>query len=167
MSPEAVLLRWSDSEGPFLQVGLVPRAGRGPVSVAVLPGDVLPSGSGSGIRIVPHEAALLDELRTAVMDEHLTPVLGHLRRRTHLGRRTLWGSLASGVAHGLSRAADVIPGPTMPVAEAVLGSLGVGDLVEIGERPASAELTVQRRTCCLAFTLPEPHTKVCTGCCIR
>jgi hypothetical protein len=69
------------------------------------------------------------------------------------------------VAHGLSRAADVIPGPTMQTADRVLRSLGVADLVELSSRPGNAGLTVQRRTCCLAFTLPEP--KVCAGCCIR
>lgn len=171
MSPDAVLLRWSAADdGPFLRIGLAPSRGnrRSPVWVAVLPTDaLLPYGPGRGIRVVPHETALLDELRTALMDEHLTPVLGHIRRRTHLGRRTLWGSLASGVAHGLSRAADVIPGPTMHLADSLLASLGVADLVEIAERPDSAELAVQRRTCCLAFTLPEPHQKVCSGCCIR
>jgi hypothetical protein len=162
LSPDTVLLRWSPDGGPFLRIGIAAR--RSPISVAVLPSDELLTRA--GVRVVPHEAALLDELRTALMDEHLTPVLGHIRRRTHLGRRTLWGSLASGVAHGLSRAADVIPGPTLPVAEAVLAALGIADLVEIASSPASAGLTVQRRTCCLAFTLPEPHRKVCAGCCI-
>ena len=167
MSPDAVLVRWSPdpADATFLQVGL--RSRRAGLSVAVLPSDpLLPPGPRRGIRVVPHEAALLDELRTALMDEHLTPVLGHIRRRTHLGRRTLWGSLASGVAHGLSRAADVIPGPTMAVAESVLASLRIGDLVDIAQSEDSAELSVQRRTCCLAFTLPEPHRRVCSGCCI-
>ncbi len=170
MIPSDVVVRFTaDHDEPFLQVGLAPSRSTGsPIAVAVLPTDsVLPHGPGRGIRVVPHEAALLDELRSALMDEHLTPVLGHIRRRTHLGRRTLWGSLASGVAHGLSRAADVIPGPTTRAAEAVLASLGVADLVEIGEQPQSAELTVQRKTCCLAFTLPQPHQRVCEGCCIR
>jgi len=170
MSPDAVLLRWSATDDrPFLRVGLAPTRGRRTRAwVAVLPtDDLLPYGPGRGIRVVPHETALLDEMRTALMDEHLTPVLGHIRRRTHLGRRTLWGSLASGVAHGLSRAADVIPGPTMHVAQTVLASLGIADLVEIAAQPDSSELAVQRRTCCLAFTLPEPNQKICSGCCIR
>jgi hypothetical protein len=167
MGPDAVLVRWSPdpADGTFLQVGL--RARRAGLAVAMLPTDpLLPPGPRRGIRVVPHEAALLDELRTALMDEHLTPVLGHIRRRTHLGRRSLWGSLASGVAHGLSRAADVIPGPTAAVVDRVLASLRIGDLVEIAQRDGSAELSVQRRTCCLAFTLPEPHRRVCSGCCI-
>ncbi|HEY7223375.1 MAG TPA: hypothetical protein VH561_07185 [Micromonosporaceae bacterium] len=176
MRPDAVLLRWS-AEKPFIQVGLAPglaqarrgpdaATGRGGITVAVLPADpLLLHGVGRGIRVVPHDDALLDELRTALMEEHLTPVLAHIRSRVHLGRRTLWGSLASGVAHGLSRAADVIPGPTIAAAEAVLTTLGVRDLVSVGERTGGG-LAVQRHTCCLAFTLPEPHRKVCSGCCI-
>jgi hypothetical protein len=182
MSPEAVLVRWS-VQRPFVQLGLAParrtsgarvtggwvgKQGRSAVTVAVLPSDpVLVHGPGRGIRVVPHEAALLDELRTTLMDEHLTPILGQIRSRLHLGRRTLWGSLASGVAHGLSRAADVIPGSTLQTATAVLASLGIADLVQIGERADGDALAVQRRTCCLAFTLPEPHGRICSGCCIR
>lgn len=171
MTPDAVLVRWS-AQKPFLRLGLA-RVGtvtarRPAVRVAVLPNDpVLLYGPGRGIRVVPHEPALLDELRTSIMDEHLAPMLGHIRSRLHLGRRTLWGSLAAGVAHGLSRAADVIPGSTLQTAQAVLASFGVADLVEVGQHPDRAELTVRRRTCCLAFTLPEPHQKICAGCCIR
>jgi hypothetical protein len=157
--PSGVVLQWSTTQ-PFMRVGLTT------VDVAVLPSDpILVHGRRRGLRVVPHENALLDELRTSLMDEHLTPILGHIRSRLHLGRRTLWGSLASGVAHGLSRAADVIPGPTLQTAERVLSSLGVADLVELGPRPGDSGLTVQRKTCCLAFTLPEP--KICSGCCIR
>lgn len=177
MTPDSVLVRWS-REKPFVRVGLTAaRRSAGPggpapagssTTVAVLPSDpVLLHGPGRGIRVSPHEPALLDELRTSIMDEHLAPILGHIRSRLHLGRRTLWGSLAAGVAHGLSRAADVIPGPTLQTAQEVLASFGIGDLVEVGQHPFSAELTVRRRTCCLAFTLPEPYQKICTGCCIR
>ena len=158
--PESVLVRWS-ADQPFVRIGL------GSVDVAVLPNDpILLTSRRRGIRVVPDEDALLAQLRTAIMDEHLSLILDHLRTRLHLGRRTLWGSLASGVAHGLSRAADVIPGPTLDTATQVLDALGVGDLVELDPRQGGG-LTVQRRTCCLAFTLPEPHRKVCAGCCIH
>jgi hypothetical protein len=177
LTPDAVLVRWSD-ERPFLRLGLAPArrvptgAGRGTsalsVTVAVLPSDpVLLYGPGRGIRVVPDETSLLDQLRVAIMDEHLGPILDHIRSRRHVGRRTLWGSLAAGVAHGLSRAADVIPGSTLQAAQAVLASLDIADLVEVEQSPDSPELTVCRRTCCLAFTLPEPQRKVCAGCCIR
>jgi hypothetical protein len=167
MTPDAVLVRWSDQK-PFLRVAIATSGRRAATRVAVLPNDpILLYGPGRGIRVVRHEAALRDELRSSIMDDHLAPLLDRLRGQLHLGRRTLWGSLAAGVAHGLSRAADVIPGSTLQTAEAVLASLGVADLVEVAPRPDSAELTVRRRTCCLAFTLPEPHQKICSGCCIR
>jgi hypothetical protein len=156
--PEGVVARWS-TEQPFMTVGLTA------IEVAVLPRDPLAMVGSAGVRVVADETALLGELRTALMDDHLTPMLEQIRSRRHLGHRTLWGSLASGVAHGLSRAADVVPGPTMETADHVLASLGIQDLVELGERPGSSGLTVQRKTCCLAFTLPEP--KICAGCCIR
>jgi hypothetical protein len=177
LTPDAVLVRWS-AERPFVRVGLAPArrsataSGRSAsvpgVTVAVLPNDpVLLYGPGRGIRVVPDEAALLAQLRTTIMDEHLGPILDHIRSRRHVGRRTLWGSLAAGVAHGLSRAADVIPGSTLEAAQTVLASLDLVDLVEVTQGCDSAALSVSRRTCCLAFTLPEPQRKVCTGCCIR
>jgi hypothetical protein len=177
MSPEAVLVQWS-AQAPFLRIGLAPAAGpgrsgheagrRATTRVALLPDDpILVHGAGAGIRVVPNETALLDELRIALVDEHLAPLLTQIRGRRHVGRRALWGSLASGVAHALSRAADVIAGSTMAAATQVLDSLALGDLVDLAERPGGAGLTVRRRTCCLAFTLPEPHRKVCAGCCIR
>jgi hypothetical protein len=159
VQPSGVVVRWSTRQ-PFLQVGLTT------VDVAVLPHDPLAIIDAPGIRIVPHEAALLDAMRTSLMDEHLTPIMGQIKSRLHLGRRTLWGSLASGVAHGISRAADVVPGPTMETAIEVLTRLGVDDLVELGEpRPGRSGISVHRKTCCLAFTLPEP--KICTGCVLR
>jgi hypothetical protein len=156
LRPEGVLVRWSEHQ-PFLTVGLTS------VEVVVLPSDPLALGA-DGVRVVPDEEALLDAMRTTLMDEHLAPIMEHIKARLHLGRRTLWGSLASGVAHGVSRAADVIPGPTLETATAVLDRLGVDDLVELSERTGGG-LTIHRRTCCLAFTLPEPT--ICAGCCIR
>jgi hypothetical protein len=153
--PSGVVVQWHTRQ-PFLRVGLTT------VDVAVLPSDPLAIIGAPGIVIVPDEAALLDALKTAVMDEHLAPLMAQIRSRLHLGRRTLWGSLASGVAHGVSRAADVVPGPTMQTAQQLLARLGVADLVDLSDRPGSSGLTVHRKTCCLAFTLPEP--KICTGC---
>ncbi len=98
-------------------------------------------------------------LRRTLYDEHLAAVLDGLHRRSRLGRRTLLGSLASAVAYSLTRSADAIARPVPPTAATVLRALGVADLVEI-----TPDLRVQRRTCCLAFTLPEP--KICSGCCL-
>lgn len=164
LRPEGVVARWSPRK-PFMVVGITS------VEVAVLPSDPLAAAGPAARRaarviVLPDDEALLAALRTSIMDDHLEPVLEQIQARLHLGRRTLWGSLASGVAHGLSRSADVLPGPTLQTAQQILTALGVTDLVELtpgDDGPAG--LTVQRRTCCLAFTLPEP--KICSGCCIR
>jgi ferric iron reductase protein FhuF len=95
-----------------------------------------------------------------VLDEHLTPMLDRLHDRTHVGRHTLLGSVASAVCYALVRARDELPGDPIADARALLDALGVADLVEL-----SADGRVRRRTCCLAFALPEP--KICDGCCIR
>ena len=164
LRPEGVLARWSPRR-PFVTIGLTS------VEVAVLPSDPLAlAGIGAGlvgsVRVVPDEDELLRVLRTSLMDDHLAPILEHIKSRLHLGRRTLWGSLASGIAHGVSYAADVAPGPTLETAYRILTALGIDDLVELAEREDGLPgLTVNRRTCCLAFTLPEP--KICVGCCIR
>lgn len=158
LRPESVMAHWSRRQ-PFLTVGLTS------VEVAVLPNDPLAlAGRSAGVRVVPDEEALLSEMRQSLMTDHLSLMLEEIKTRRHVGRRTLWGSLASGVAHGLSRAADVVPGPTLETAQRVLSALGVDDLVELGTQP-DGHLAIHRRTCCLAFTLPQP--KVCTGCCIR
>jgi FhuF 2Fe-2S C-terminal domain len=155
VGPSGVLLRWSTRE-PFLTVGLAS------AEVVTLASDPVGAGPLPGVRVVADEAALLAELRMALVDEHLTPVLEQIRARVHLGRRTLWGSLASGVAHGLSRAAAVVPGSSLTHAEAVLTALGVADLVDLRPSADGPGLEVHRRTCCLAFALPEP--KLCAGC---
>jgi hypothetical protein len=158
--PDGVVVRWS-TRRPFLTVGLTS------VDVAVLPSDPLAAaGSTGGIRIAPDDAGLLAALRESLVDSHLAPIVEQISARLHLGHRTLWGSLASGVAHGLSRAADVVPGSPLENAAEILAALGIADLVQLSPRADGRPgLDVQRRTCCLAFTLPEP--KICTGCCIR
>jgi hypothetical protein len=162
--PAGVAARWSPQQ-PFIRVGLTS------VEVAVLPGDPLalltePTRRRLRVTVVPDEAALIGAMRSALIDDHLDAIMDQIRDRLHLGRRTLWGSVASGIAHGLSRAADVVPGPILATAEDLLSGLDLDDLVDLIEpsdgRPG---LDVQRRTCCLAFTLPEP--KICSGCCIR
>jgi ferric iron reductase protein FhuF len=113
--------------------------------------------------VVADEAALLDVLRESLLDAHLTPFSGHIRAAARVGPRTLLGSLASGVAHAVLDAAEALPGSAAEHAQRLLHALGVADLVELVPGPDGG-LTVQRHTCCLAFTLPEP--KICAGCCI-
>jgi hypothetical protein len=147
LSAANVLVRLHGA-APFLEIGL-----RTP-SVAVAPGDRLTA--------LPQAHVVADlpgYLRRTLVDEHLAAVLDGLRGLVRVGRRTLLGSLASGVAYGLIRSADVLPEPVAPTARTLLTALGVDDLVEI-----TPQLGVQRRTCCLAFTLPQP--KICAGCCI-
>lgn len=108
----------------------------------------------------PDEAARLALFRRGVLDEHLGPMLEQLRGLAHVGRRTLLGSIASAVCHILVRAQPELPGDIRPTAATLLDALGVADLAEL-----TPDLGVQRRTCCLAFTLPT--SKICDGCCIR
>jgi hypothetical protein len=163
--PDAVMVRWS-TQRPFLVVGL------DSVEVAVLPSDPLATAGqrAAGVRVVADSDALLRDLRESMMDEHLAPIVEQIWATRHIGRRTLWGSVASGVAHGFSRSADVIagsaPGSTLEMASRVLTALGLGDLVDlVPAHDDGSGLSVRRRTCCLAFTLPHP--KVCADCCIR
>jgi hypothetical protein len=160
VDPFRVRVRFTDHQ-PFLTLGL-----RRP-SVAVLPSDPLLATSSnlpSGLRVVADEAELLATLRQTVLDAHLTPLMDRIQERSHLGQRTLLGSVASGVAYGVIRASDALPGSTAETIATLLDALGVADLVSLVAGP-TGDLTVQRHTCCLAFTLPEP--KVCSGCCIR
>jgi Ferric iron reductase FhuF-like transporter len=153
VSAENMLVRTHEM-APFLEVGLVaPR-------LAVLAGDPLEAIGYPGVTVVPDEPALRRVLRRGLLDEHLAPVLEQLHVRARLGRRTLLGSVASGVAYALVRAAHALPGNITRTAAELLEELGVADLVEI-----TPSLEVRRRTCCLAFNLPEP--KICSGCCLR
>lgn len=154
-----VLVHFEDHR-PLITIGLSPTIG-----VAVLPGDPLAVAGHPGVTVVPDEDALLAALRASLLDGHLSPLLESFKlHRVRIGARTLLGSLASGVAHAVLRSADVVPGSTAQSIRTLLGALGVADLVEL-VTGAGGQLTVQRKTCCLAFTLPT--LKVCSGCCIR
>jgi len=161
MGADEVLLRLEPSgpSGPFVTVGLRPGA-----TVAVLANDPLAIAPRPEIKVVDDEAALLSALRAGLLDAHLNPLLDRVRGRVRLGARTLMGSLASGIAHALLRAADALPGSAVEAVDTVLGALDLADLVELMPDQAGRP-TVQRKTCCLAFTLPKP--RVCAGCCIR
>jgi hypothetical protein len=156
--PVDVLVRL-DSPRSVLTLGLRPS-----IRVAVLPSDPLAADHRAGVDVVADEAALLEALRGSLLDAHLSPLLGHIRAVVRVGPRTLLGSLASAVAHAVLDAADALPGSATEHALRLLTALGVRDLVDLVPGPGGG-LTVQRHTCCLAFTLPEP--KICAGCCIR
>ena len=86
------------------------------------------------------------------MDAHLAPLLERIATRLTSARRTLWGSLASGIAHGLSRAADVVPGPPWTPRTTCLTLFDIDDLVALDTRPTGAGLAVQR-----THLLPRVH----------
>ncbi|MFI5936249.1 IucA/IucC family C-terminal-domain containing protein [Actinoplanes sp. NPDC051494] len=148
-----------DDPRPLVTLGM-----RDDITVAVLPEDPLALRGLKQVRVVTDEAALLEELRRSLLDEHLTPMLDAIHSRVRLGKRTLLGSLASGVAYAVIRSADVLPGSSAESIATLLTALGVDDLIELVPG-RNGKLDVQRKTCCLAFTLPKP--KVCMGCCIK
>ena len=143
------------TEQPFLRIGVTD------VPFAVLPGDPLAELTGSVV--VESEEALLATLREVLLGEQLHPLLDAVRSEVHVGRRTLLGSIASGVSYGIIRAGGVLRGDPAELLNRLLAALDLEDLVDIVRTPTG--LTVQRKTCCLAFTLDEP--KICSGCCIR
>ncbi|MGW5667535.1 hypothetical protein [Micromonospora sp. NPDC003776] len=158
LDPADVLVHFEDHH-QLLTLGL-----RSSTTVAVLPGDPLAVADHPGVRVVADEAALLGALRASLLDAHFLPLIAAIQTEVRLGTRTLLGSVASGIAHGILRASDALPGPAGETIGTLLDTLELSDLVELVPGPAG-EPTVQRRTCCLAFTLPRP--KICQGCCLR
>ncbi|MEH1101867.1 ferric iron reductase [Micromonospora sp. CPCC 205561] len=158
LDPADVLIHFEDHR-PLLTMGL-----RRSTAVAVLPSDPLALAGPPEVRVVADEAELLRVLRASLLDAHLAPMVAAIQAEVRIGARTLLGSVASGIAHGVLRAADGLPGSSVETIETLLGALDLADLVELVPGP-NGEPTVQRRTCCLAFTLPRP--KICQGCCVR
>ncbi|WP_326563080.1 hypothetical protein [Micromonospora sp. NBC_01796] len=133
-------------------------------TVAVLASDPLALSGLPEVRVLTDETQLLRELRASLLDEHLTPLLDAIHTQVRVGARTLLGSVASGVAYGILRAAAGLPGASEENVATLLRALDLEDLIELVPGP-DGEPTVQRKTCCLAFTLPQP--RICKGCCIR
>jgi hypothetical protein len=158
MRPADVLVQVRDRH-PLVTVGIRRAA------VAVLPSDPLAAASGSGIRVVRDETALLAAFRRSLFDAHLAPVQARLLERVHLGRRTLLGSVAAAVAHAVVYSQwHAEPESVIRTGATLLDALGLTDLVELVPS-AAGPVEVRRRTCCLAFTLPAP--KICRDCCLR
>lgn len=157
MTPDHVLVRFGDRQ-PFLTLAL-----RRPVT-AVLATDPIVASDTPGLLIVEDEDELLGVLRRSLVDAHLDPMLDEVRKQARLSRRTLWGSVASGVSYAMSRGFAAPPDTVLDTTHRVLAALDADDLVDLAVREQGG-LDIKRRTCCLAFTLPTP--KVCTNCCIR
>ncbi len=159
MRPDDVLIQLHDQQ-PFLSIGLR-RA-----TVAVTASDPLAASHPDDVRVVADDSALLDAMREALLDAHLVPVLDQIRSRVHLGRRTLLGSASSGVAYGVVRSlAGGPPESIVDIACAVLAALGLDELVDVVTTKDGLGVRVERRTCCLAFKLPQP--KICSGCVLK
>jgi hypothetical protein len=153
LDPDDVLLRISGThDQPLVTFGLRR------VRLAGLAGDRLAADATAA-----SEAELLGVLRRSLREHHLDPLLERLRARVNLGARTMLGSLASAVAYGVVRGIDAPAAELTATAGTLLSALDVADLVDL--QPGPDGLEVRRRTCCLAFTLPEP--KICSGCCLQ
>lgn len=158
LTAEDVLVHFDDPR-PLVTLGM-----RNEISIAVLASDPLALSGLPQVRVVADESALLALLNSSLLDQHLTPLLDAIHAKVRLGRRTLLGSLSSGVAYAVLRSAEVLPGSSVETIDTLLTTLGVEDLIELVP-DGHGKLHVQRKTCCLAFTLPQP--KICTGCCIK
>lgn len=156
--PSDVLIHFEDQRS-LLTLGL-----RRSTTVAVLPSDPLALAGLPEVRVVAGEAALLAALRATLLEAHLAPVIAAIQAQVRIGTRALLGSVAAGIAHAILRAADGLPGSSVATIDTLLCALGLRDLVELVPGPGG-EPTVQRYTCCLAFTLPRP--KICPDCCLR
>jgi hypothetical protein len=127
-----------------------------------LPHD--PCASHPDVEVVANEAVLLDRLRATVFEGHLLPVLGAFLARARVGRRTLMGSVASGIAYGVASIAQVVPDPDDVLAKTLLEAFDVSDLVDIST-DEEGRLAYRRRTCCLALTIEGNRT--CSTCCVQ
>lgn len=127
-----------------------------------LPHD--PCAAHPDVEVVANEAVLLDRLRATVFDAHLAPVLDAFLARARVGRRTLMGSVASGIAYGVASIAQVVPDPDDVLAKTLLEAFDVSDLVDV-RTDEEGRLVYQRRTCCLALTIDG--NRPCSTCCVQ
>jgi hypothetical protein len=156
--PDDVVVRQSPTR-PYLTVG-VRRA-----AVAVLPGD--PVAGEPGVRVVPDESALLDALRTSLVDTHLAAALAAFHRAGRVGERQLWGSVAEALTYPLAAFAPVFGRPVRAEVDTMLAGIGAPLARLVHVAPDDAEpcgFAVRRRTCCLAFT--NADLGFCASCCV-
>ncbi|MGW7333753.1 (2Fe-2S)-binding protein [Streptomyces sp. NPDC054840] len=137
---------------------------------ACLPHD--PAAALPGVRVVPDEEALRDEVRAAVA-QHLGPLLEGFGPRMRRGRRALWGMVTDEVVESLwyignllgeeqramAELEALLPGSTAPYT----GGAGFRTLTG----PAGEELpTRDRAGCCFFYTIrPEDTCVTCPRTC--
>lgn len=157
VDPQHMVVRF-DTGSPLLQIGF------NKLQLAVPSGDRLANAAEA--LVVGDDNLLLKLMRVSLLDHHLEPLAERIHERVKVGKHNLRGSIASGIAYGVIRAGKGLPGSPERTINTVLDALGLEDLIELlpaGEGDAGPG--VRRKTCCLAFTLPEP--KICSGCCLR
>lgn len=123
-----------------------------------------PLAGAPGVEAVPGEAAMLERMRETLFDRHLDGVLEAVRDRVRVGRRTLLGSLASGLAYAVATCGCAGRDAAEATAKSLLEAFDVADLVDIAT-DEDGRLVYQRHTCCLAFTIDGCGT--CATCCVQ
>lgn len=154
VDPQNVLVRL-DTGSPLLRIGF------SRLQLAVPSED--PAASTPEAAVVGDDHLLLKAMRVSLLDHHLEPLAERIHHRVKVGIHNLRGSIASGIAYGVIRAGHALPGSPEETIATVLAALGLEGLIEL--LPGVEGPGVRRKTCCLAFTLPEP--KICSGCCLR
>ncbi|GAB3656767.1 IucA/IucC family C-terminal-domain containing protein [Glycomyces tarimensis] len=123
-----------------------------------------PSSASPGVERVADDAAMLERMRESVFERHLDPVLEAIRGEVRIGRRTLMGSLASGIAYATATCSSAGREPAEVVARRLLEAFDVAELVDVATGE-DGRLVYQRHTCCLAFTIDGCGT--CATCCVQ
>ncbi|GAB3994250.1 hypothetical protein GCM10029992_08100 [Glycomyces albus] len=123
-----------------------------------------PLADSAGFETAPGEAAMLERTRESLFDRHLDGVLEAVRGRVRVGRRTLLGSLASGIAYAVATCACAGRDAAEATAKTLLEAFDVADLVDVST-DEDGRLVYRRHTCCLAFTIDGCGT--CATCCVQ
>ena len=123
-----------------------------------------PLAGAPGFETVSGEAEMLERMRGSLFDRHLDGVLEAIRGRVRLGRRTLLGSLASGIAYAVASCACAGTDAAETTAKTLLETFDVADLIDIAT-DEEGRLVYRRHTCCLAFTIDGCGT--CATCCVQ
>jgi hypothetical protein len=141
-----------------------------PGSFACLPDD--PAAGLPGVRVVADEAALRDELRTAVAD-HVRPLLAVLGPRLRRGPRALWGMVGDDLVSAIwylgrrldeeeravREVGEVLPGPVAPYVS------GAG-FRRLTDRDGLSRPTRTRAGCCLFYAIrPDEACGTCPRVC--
>ena len=161
-SPQAPIRLGLRTAIPAAVLASDPLLSHPPASALLSHPPVSPPVAGPAVSVVADEAALLEEVRRVLVGEHVEPLIEAVQRVVRVGRRPLLGSLAANLAHATRHAVRAVPGASAREVGTLLAGLGLDGLVEWSADPAGL-VTVRRRTCCLAFTLPQP--RLCTDCC--